>query len=251
MNNIFLTIGVFDGVHLGHRFLLNKLITDAKKENALSMVLTFYPHPKQVLNIQPIPKMIYSMYQRQWILKSLGIDIIEIQSFTKEFAQLSPKLFIQHLTDKIHNLQKIYVGNDFHFGCDNCGNTTILNNVCSEKNIDVMLVENQLQCDENSKISSTNIRNYLQNMFNYNFKFINSLLGYNYFIIGNIVNNIFKIINYDDDIIILPNGIYDCTLNNKIHCDVCIKDRSIKIEKNIQDMSNVIMEFNDIRYYNT
>ena len=252
MNNIFLAIGIFDGVHVGHRYLLTKLITDAKNKNALSMVLTFNPHPKQVLNIQPIPKMIYSIYQRQWLLKSLGVNIIEVESFTKKFSQLSPVSFIKQTKDKIHNLQRIYVGNDFHFGCNNSGDVTILRNICNRYNIDVIVTENQLEYNENNKISSTNIRHYLQNIhhYNYNFNRINLLLGQKYFMIGNIIKNVFEIINYSDNLIILPNGVYNCTLNKKINCDVNIKEGLIKIKDDIRDMDNVVIEFNDIKYLN-
>ena len=94
-----LTIGVFDGVHLGHRYLLSQLKKHARENNLLSGVVTFRQHPQAVLSPQTRLPFLTDINQRINLLKNEGIEVIVALSFTRELAQLSPRQFISMLSD--------------------------------------------------------------------------------------------------------------------------------------------------------
>ena len=96
IENTFLTIGTFDGLHLGHQKLIKRLIELAKAKNASTTLLTFWPHPKLVLSKDNSDlKLLNTIDERISLIESLGIDNLIIYPFTKEFAQLSSDEFIE------------------------------------------------------------------------------------------------------------------------------------------------------------
>ena len=85
-----LAIGVFDGVHCGHRYLVGEAIKTAHAYQVWAGALTFHPHPKKVLQLPHAPELIYPIQQRYWILRKLGCDYVFVKKFTDAWSQSSP-----------------------------------------------------------------------------------------------------------------------------------------------------------------
>ncbi|WP_067145004.1 bifunctional riboflavin kinase/FAD synthetase [Pseudotamlana agarivorans] len=110
------TIGTFDGVHIGHQKIIKRLITTGKQEGLKSVILTFFPHPRMVLQKDANIKLINTIEERHDILDALGLDYLIIKNFTKEFSRISAEDFVKDiLVDKI-NAKKVIIGYDHRFG---------------------------------------------------------------------------------------------------------------------------------------
>jgi riboflavin kinase/FMN adenylyltransferase len=110
------TIGTFDGVHIGHKKIIKQLIDVSKRDNLKSAVLTFFPHPRMVLQKDSKIKLINTIEERGKILEALGLDYLVIKKFTKEFSRLNAEDFVkQILVDKLH-AKKVIIGYDHRFG---------------------------------------------------------------------------------------------------------------------------------------
>ncbi|TBM98977.1 bifunctional riboflavin kinase/FAD synthetase [Hyunsoonleella flava] len=110
------TIGTFDGVHVGHQKIINRLIALGEKEGLKSVILTFFPHPRMVLQKDSNIKLINTIDERSEILDSLGLDYLLIKKFTKDFSRLSAEEFVkQVLVDRL-NAKKVIIGYDHRFG---------------------------------------------------------------------------------------------------------------------------------------
>jgi len=134
-----LTVGVFDGVHLGHQHLLRKLIEQASREGLIPGVITFDRHPEEVLS--PDKKLIYltDLEQRKELIRASGIQLIVILSFTPELSQLTAREFIQ-LLRKYLKLRLLVIGPDFALGRNREGNVEALQALGSELGFRVLLV---------------------------------------------------------------------------------------------------------------
>ena len=97
------TIGTFDGVHIGHKAILNRLVQTAKKENLDSAVLTFFPHPRMVLQQNVDLKLINTIDERISLLKKTGLDHLIIHPFTKEFSRLTASEYVEEILVKSLN----------------------------------------------------------------------------------------------------------------------------------------------------
>lgn len=126
-----LTIGVFDGVHTGHRYLLERLIQRAKEEAALSGVVTFAPHPQAVLNPGSRPPMLCDLSTRIKSLRDLGLSIVAVLSFTPQLAQLGARDFVW-LLKKHLKMQGLMIGPDFVLGKGGEGDTDFLRSLGQE-----------------------------------------------------------------------------------------------------------------------
>ncbi len=110
------TMGNFDGLHLGHQWLVRNAVEDAHRLGIPSVVLTFEPHPLKLLAPQRAPKLILTHKDKMQLLQSFGIDIVIIQTFDAAFASLQPGTFVRDfLVNRLHT-EKIWVGKDFRFG---------------------------------------------------------------------------------------------------------------------------------------
>ncbi|TNJ44134.1 bifunctional riboflavin kinase/FAD synthetase [Tamlana fucoidanivorans] len=110
------TIGTFDGVHIGHQKIIKRLINTGKVEGLKSVILTFFPHPRMVLQKDSNIKLINTIKERHDILDALGLDFLLIKKFTKAFSRLSAEDFVKDiLVDKI-NAKKVIIGYDHRFG---------------------------------------------------------------------------------------------------------------------------------------
>lgn len=111
-----ITVGVFDGVHIGHKKILKKIVERARSLNARSVVVTFVPHPLKILNPKANVPSLVSLNHRIKLIENIGVDDLIILKFTKSLARLPADVFIKDiLVDKL-GLKEIYVGEDFVFG---------------------------------------------------------------------------------------------------------------------------------------
>lgn len=110
------TIGTFDGVHVGHEKIIKRLISSGKAEGLTSMILTFFPHPRMVLQKDNSIKLINTIEERSFILKQLGLDYLLVKEFTKEFSRLSAEEFVQDILVNQLNVKKVIIGYDHRFG---------------------------------------------------------------------------------------------------------------------------------------
>jgi len=177
-----ITIGTFDGVHIGHKAILKRLIKTAKKENLESIVLTFFPHPRTVLQKDAKIKLINTIDEREELFRKTGLDSLIIHPFTKDFSRLTAIEFVRDvLVNQLH-LKKIIIGYDHRFGRNR--NATIEDLKEFGKTYDFEVIEINAQQLEEVSISSTKIRKALQDG---NIKTANQYLGYRFTLSGNIV----------------------------------------------------------------
>jgi riboflavin kinase/FMN adenylyltransferase len=153
------TIGIFDGVHLGHRRLISLLLEDAREKGVSSCVVTFHPHPQKVLRGIDVP-LIYPIRERFRLLEKEGVDVTVCYSFTKEFASLSAEQFISDMLVGRLNIKSIFVGPDFFFGRGREGNINLLLDMGKNYGFETRRVEPAIQ--EGEVISSTNIRKLIE-----------------------------------------------------------------------------------------
>jgi len=153
-----LTIGVFDGVHLGHKYLISQLKEHARRQNLLAGVVTFRQHPQEVLSPQTKLPFLTDLAERTNLLKNEGVDTLITLSFTREFAQLSAREFVS-LLKKYLRMRGIVIGPDFVLGRNREGNANTLRTLGQDMNFSVTVVPPIVINDEVA--SSTAIRKAL------------------------------------------------------------------------------------------
>lgn len=183
VSNAIVTIGTFDGVHLGHQAILKDMVKTAKEIGGETVVITFYPHPRQVLNIDSANlRFITTQEEKIKHLDDLGIDNLIIVNFTKKFSRISSESFIRdYVIDKIAPV-KIVIGYDHHFGKNRMGDFNLLYDLGNMYRFKVQRIP--AQDVENIAVSSTKIRHSLQQG---NVEHANQLLGYQFAYIGKVV----------------------------------------------------------------
>lgn len=155
-----ITVGSFDGVHLGHQALFKKMNAYAKENNCKSVVITFNPHPQEVLQSKPNFFLINSFEQILQLFEKFGIDIVYVVPFTEEFSQ---KTAIQFFNEDIFsniNVKAIFLGPNHHFGNQRKGDADTLHKICEKREIDVV-VSKEFKVN-GIEVRSTLIRNYLK-----------------------------------------------------------------------------------------
>ena len=151
------TIGTFDGIHLGHKKILSRLIKSSKNKDLNSVVLTFFPHPRIILNKYNEVKMIDTLDEKIIHLNEIGIDSLVIHPFDKNFSLLSANQFIKDfLVDKL-KIKHIIIGYDHRFGKGREASVTDLKNYADD--YDFTVEEIKAQEIEKITVSSTKIRN--------------------------------------------------------------------------------------------
>lgn len=159
LENAWLAIGVFDGVHRGHQKMLQMLVNGARAESVPAVVLTFEPHPAIVLGKQVDFKWLSPPDERNTLLMSQGVDHIVLQHFDREFANIGAREFMQKLSQQL-GLRRLFVGHDFALGHNRQGDVTFLSEIGKQLNYTVQLIEPV--SDQNGVISSTRIRNTIR-----------------------------------------------------------------------------------------
>lgn len=176
-----LAIGIFDGVHRGHRRVIEQAIKQAKQDHTLSGVLTFTPHPSRVLHPAQATRLIMPLENKVSELQRAGVDVIICEPFTLELAKQEAEAFLPLLKEAIPHLKNIYVGGNFRFGNKRLGNPERMKAWGASLGIEVISAPNLLHHD--TPISSTRIRNMLAEG---SIETANDCLGYTYFSEGTI-----------------------------------------------------------------
>ncbi|MEC7263966.1 MAG: bifunctional riboflavin kinase/FAD synthetase [Bacteroidota bacterium] len=180
-NQTIITIGTFDGVHLGHRKILERLINNAKATNLKSTVLTFFPHPRMVLQKDVDIKLLNTLEEKKQIMETLGLDYLIIHPFTKEFSRLTATEFVEDILVDGLKAKKIIIGYDHRFGRNRNANIQDLITFGNTLGFDVEEIPAQ-EIDDVS-VSSTKIRNAL---LEGDIETANSYLNYEYMLTGTI-----------------------------------------------------------------
>ena len=210
--NSWLTIGVFDGVHRGHREIIQKLVNDAHAHHAPAVVLTFDPHPATVLTGREI-RCLTTPDERADLLAAIGVDVVITQRFT---PNLSTATALEYMTTlkKSLGLSHLLIGYDFALGKGREGNAARLTEIGLELNYSVEVVS--ALSDESGVISSTEIRKLISTG---NISEASKLLGYRYQLGGEVIHGEGRgktinfptaNVNYPKGKVMPPNGIYAC-----------------------------------------
>jgi riboflavin kinase/FMN adenylyltransferase len=152
------TIGVFDGVHLGHRHLVGQLCERARAKDLAAVALTFNPHPRTVIRPGTAVTYLTSLEERVEQLQALGLDAVGILPFTSELAQLSPRDFLALLVDELQ-MRLLMVGPDFALGRNRAGTIGVMRQVGKELGFEVEVAP--LLAEDGEKVGSSSIRQAL------------------------------------------------------------------------------------------
>lgn len=181
-NTSIITIGTFDGVHIGHQEIIKNLVKQSSIDDYNSVILTFFPHPRMVLQKGTDLKLLTTLQEKIALLEKTGLDNLVIEPFTKEFSRLTAVDFVRNILIKKLKLKKLVIGYDHHFGRNREGNFEQLQEYGSLYKFTVE--EIPAQDIKNISVSSTKIR---QALLDGDIQKANSFLGYEYLLTGNIV----------------------------------------------------------------
>jgi riboflavin kinase/FMN adenylyltransferase len=176
------TTGTFDGVHHGHRQIIDRLRETARKNNGETVLLTFFPHPRMVLFPDQHQLLLNTPEEKKFLLEKAGIDHLIVHPFTREFSMLSSKEFIEQILVNKFNTKKLVIGYDHHFGRNREGSFDHLREFGPVYGFDVE--EIPAQEVEHEKVSSTRIRHALQTG---DVRTAAAYLGYRYPLTGTVV----------------------------------------------------------------
>ena len=178
-----ITIGTFDGVHIGHQKILKRLVKISEKKDLQPTVLTFFPHPRMVLQKDTSIRLINTIDEKTQLMSSFGIENLVVKKFTKEFSRLTALEFVRDILVNELQIKHIIVGYDHRFGRNRTASIQDLKSFGETFNFTVEEISAQ---DINDvTVSSTKIRNAL---LDGNFKIANSYLGYNFMLSGTVVS---------------------------------------------------------------
>src|SRR5690606_7120538 len=177
-----ITIGTFDGVHIGHRKIIDRVVQTAKRTGCESVILTFFPHPRMVLQGTDGIKLLNTLDEKKSLLEKTGLENLIIHPFDAEFASLSARDFVETVLVKQLNIQKIIIGHDHRFGRNRDAGIDDLILFGKEFGFEVEQIPAQ-EIDDVS-VSSTKIRNALTDG---KMDLANSYLGYPYSLSGKVI----------------------------------------------------------------
>ena len=117
-----LTIGTFDGVHLGHQKIIERVVATARQEGLLATIFTFFPHPRMVVQHDKSLKLIHTLEEKKQLLQRIGVDLLVVQPFNEAFAQLTAEEFVSTILVQHLNVKKVIIGYDHRFGRNRTAN---------------------------------------------------------------------------------------------------------------------------------
>ncbi|WP_306566262.1 bifunctional riboflavin kinase/FAD synthetase [Flavobacterium lindanitolerans] len=180
--NTVATLGTFDGVHLGHKKIIERLTQEAEKSNTESLVLTFFPHPRMVLQGNSVIQLLNTIQEKAELLESIGLQNLIIHPFDESFSQLSAEEFVKTILVDQFQIKKIIIGHDHRFGKNRSADINDL--IAYGKLYDFEVEQISAEEIDEVSISSTKIRKAL---LSGDIQLANEYLGYNYFITGTVV----------------------------------------------------------------
>lgn len=217
-NKTIITTGTFDGVHNGHKMVLNQLQQKAKMLNAQTVVITFYPHPRKVLHTHTTElQLINTLEEKISLLEQAGINNLVVIAFDESFYHLSALAYIKHFLVEKFKPAAIIIGYDHKFGTDRTGDVALLQAQATKYNYEVVKIDEHI-CNDIG-VSSTKIR---QAITAGNMPLAKEYLGYNFFFQGMVVmgKQLGRTIGYPTanlkvpaDKLIPKNGVYAVSLN--------------------------------------
>ncbi|ESU23716.1 riboflavin kinase / FMN adenylyltransferase [Flavobacterium enshiense DK69] len=175
------TLGTFDGVHIGHQSILDKVISSSKKLGCESLVLTFFPHPRMVLQHDSEIKLLNTIEEKSLLLEKAGIDNLVIHPFDQTFSQLTAEEFVKDILVNRFRVKKIIIGHDHRFGKNRTATIDDLIRFGMEYGFEVEQISAQ-EVDAVS-VSSTKVRTALDEG---NVALASQYLGYDYFFSGTV-----------------------------------------------------------------
>lgn len=242
-SNSAISIGNFDGIHLGHQILLSHLYKIGKKNNVPTIVILFEPQPLEFLNNQNPPKRITTLQNKINSIQLYKIDIILCIKFNKNFSSLSAKEFIKKILINKLNVKFIIIGENFKFGSNREGDVSLLKKVGKQCSFSIIEIKSFIHKINNIKVSSTIIRKYL---LENKFKMATALLGRPFSITGRVIhgNKIGRKLGYPTANILLNknipinNGVYavkvSCFFKKNVLgvCNIGVKPSYVYLKKN-------------------
>jgi len=221
-SNAAISVGMFDGVHIGHQALINKVKTRAEAFNGLGTVITFVPHPQFVLNknqATPI-KLLSTIEEKIETLAQLGLQRLIIIPFTEAFSKISPEKFIEDVLVNAIGFRQIIVGHDHRFGKGKDGGLDLLENLALKHHYSVELAD--VVAVEGEVVSSTTLRQLIASG---NLTKANKFLGRHYILTGTLGTErpdkrwpLNKICNINQHKLIPPPGIF--TVRARINAQI-------------------------------
>lgn len=178
-----LSLGMFDGVHLGHISIINLLKSVAQENNLETAILTFWPHPRKVFNPNDEIKLLNTLNEKLNLLENANLDVVFFKSFDENFRNLTGEEFVRQILVQKLNVKHIIIGHDHVFGKNKSGNFELLQKLSKELDFKVQQLNAVKEGDSN--ISSTKIRNCLSNG---NITGANKMLGYHYSVSGKVID---------------------------------------------------------------
>ena len=178
-----ITIGTFDGVHIGHQKIIKKMVQNGQDLDLKTVILTFFPHPRMVLNGNSDIKLLNTINEKSLLLEKNGIQNLIVQKFDDAFSNLSPEDFVKKILIDQLNIQKIIIGHDHRFGKNRAAGIDDLIELGYKYNFEVEQIS--VQEIDDIAVSSTKIRNAI---IDGNISLANNYLGYNYQLTGNVIN---------------------------------------------------------------
>ncbi|AYN02283.1 bifunctional riboflavin kinase/FAD synthetase [Chryseobacterium sp. 3008163] len=178
-----LSLGMFDGVHLGHKYIINELKKVGSENNLETAILTFWPHPRFVFNPNEDLKLLNTIDEKKFLMEKYAIKNLFVKEFDDEFRNLTGEEFVRQILIEKLNVKYLIIGYDHSFGKNKSGNFELLQKLSTELDFEVEQME-AINIHENN-ISSTKIRNAL---LAGNIKEANEMLGYSYSISGTVVH---------------------------------------------------------------
>jgi riboflavin kinase/FMN adenylyltransferase len=175
------TIGTFDGVHIGHQKIIERLIENARSRNCESLILTFFPHPRMVLQEQSEIQLLNTIEERTLLLEKTGLDYLIIHPFDKTFSRLTAEDFVKNILIDRLKIEKIVIGYDHRFGRNRTANIDDLIEYGEKYNFEVEQIS--AQEIQEASVSSTKTRIALEEG---NIELANCYLGYLYFLTGTV-----------------------------------------------------------------
>lgn len=212
-NQSVVTIGNFDGIHIGHQKLIETVKSYSNKENLTSVIFSFFPHPVSFFSKNEKFYTIFSEEEKILEIQKFDIDLLVQCPFNQEFANLEPEEFAKILFKNL-NCKVLIVGEDYYFGKNKKGNYNLLKKIGEEYNAKVIKIEHIKLKNQTEKVSSSKIKEYILQK---DISTVNTYLNKSYYVYGEVIdgNKLGKTIGFPtanmlppENKILLPDGVY-------------------------------------------